>query len=41
MEIDFLAMPSWALVSTNNGDSNNIPPIEPINYTQFLNGDTP
>jgi hypothetical protein len=30
MEIDFLLMPSWALVSTNNGGSNNIPPIEPI-----------
>jgi RNA:NAD 2'-phosphotransferase (TPT1/KptA family) len=30
MEIDFLPMPSWALVSTNNGGSNNISPIEPI-----------
>jgi hypothetical protein len=30
MEIDFLPMPSWVLVSTNNGRSNNIPPIEPI-----------
>jgi hypothetical protein len=30
MEIDFLPMPSWALVSTNNGGSNNIPPIKPI-----------
>jgi hypothetical protein len=30
IEIDFLPMPSWALVSTNNGRSNNIPPIEPI-----------
>jgi hypothetical protein len=30
MEIDFLPMPSWALVSTNNSGSNNIPPIEPI-----------
>jgi hypothetical protein len=30
MEIDFLPMPSWALVSTHNGGSNNIPPIEPI-----------
>jgi hypothetical protein len=30
IEIDFLPMPSWALVSTNNGESNNIPPIEPI-----------
>jgi hypothetical protein len=30
MEIDFLPMPSWVLVSTNNGDSNDIPPIEPI-----------
>jgi hypothetical protein len=30
MEIDFLPLPSWALVSTNNGESNNIPPVEPI-----------
>jgi hypothetical protein len=30
MEIDFLPMPSWALVSTNNGELNNIPPIKPI-----------
>jgi hypothetical protein len=30
MEIDFLPMPSWALVSTTNSRSNNIPPIEPI-----------
>jgi hypothetical protein len=30
MEIDFLPMLSWALVSTNNSGSNNIPPIEPI-----------
>jgi hypothetical protein len=30
MEINFLPMPSWALVSTNNGRSNNILPIEPI-----------
>jgi hypothetical protein len=30
MEIDFLPMPSWALVSTNNGESDNIPPMEPI-----------
>jgi hypothetical protein len=30
MEIYFLPMPSWALVSTNNGGSKNIPPIEPI-----------
>jgi hypothetical protein len=30
MEIDFLPMPSWALVSTNNSGSNNIRPIEPI-----------
>jgi hypothetical protein len=30
MEIDFLPMPSWALVSTNNGKSNNILPMEPI-----------
>jgi hypothetical protein len=30
MEIDFMPMPSWALVSTNNGKSDNIPPMEPI-----------
>jgi hypothetical protein len=30
MDIDFLPMPSWALVSTNNGESDNIPPMEPI-----------
>jgi hypothetical protein len=30
MEIDFLPMLSWALVSTNKGESNNIPPMEPI-----------
>jgi hypothetical protein len=30
MEIDFMPMPSWALVSTNNGESDNIPPMEPI-----------
>jgi hypothetical protein len=30
MEIDFLPMPSWVLVSTNNGKLDNIPPIEPI-----------
>jgi hypothetical protein len=30
MEMDFLPMPSWASVSTNNGESNNIPPMEPI-----------
>jgi hypothetical protein len=30
MKIDFLPMPSWALVSTNNGELNNIAPIEPI-----------
>jgi hypothetical protein len=30
MEIDFLPMPSWALVSTHNSRSNNILPIEPI-----------
>jgi hypothetical protein len=30
MGIDFRGMPSWALVSTNNGESNNIPPMEPI-----------
>jgi hypothetical protein len=29
IEIDFLPMPSWVLVSTNNGRSNNIPPIKP------------
>jgi hypothetical protein len=32
MEIDFLPMPSWVLVSTNNGGSNNILPIEPIKF---------
>jgi hypothetical protein len=30
MEIDFLPMPSWALVSTNKGESNNIAPIQLI-----------
>jgi hypothetical protein len=30
MEIDLMPMPSWALVSTNNGESENIPPLEPI-----------
>jgi hypothetical protein len=30
MEIDFLPIPSWVVVSTNNSRSNNIPPIEPI-----------
>jgi hypothetical protein len=30
MEIDFLPMPSWALVSTNNSRLNNILPIEPM-----------
>jgi hypothetical protein len=30
MEIDLMPMPSWALVSTNNGQSENIPPLEPI-----------
>jgi hypothetical protein len=30
MEIDFLPMLSWALISTNNSGSDNIPPIEPI-----------
>jgi hypothetical protein len=30
MEIDFLPMPSWALVSTKNRRLNNIPPNEPI-----------
>jgi hypothetical protein len=30
MEIDLMRMPSWALVSTNNGELENIPPLEPI-----------
>jgi hypothetical protein len=30
MEIDLMPMPSWAVVSTNNGKSENIPPLEPI-----------
>jgi hypothetical protein len=30
MEIDLMPMPSWALVSTNNGELENIPPLEPI-----------
>jgi hypothetical protein len=30
MEIDLMPMPSWAVVSTNNGESENIPPLEPI-----------
>jgi hypothetical protein len=30
MEIDLMPIPSWALVSTNNGESGNIPPLEPI-----------
>jgi hypothetical protein len=30
MEIDLMPVPSWALVSTNNGESENIPPLEPI-----------
>jgi hypothetical protein len=30
MEIDLMPMPSWALVSTNNGESENIPPLELI-----------
>jgi hypothetical protein len=30
MEIDFMPMPSWVLVSTNTGESDNIPPTEPI-----------
>jgi hypothetical protein len=30
MEIDFLPMPSRVLVSTNNGKSNNILPMQPI-----------
>jgi hypothetical protein len=32
MQIDFLPMPSWALVYTNNSRSNNILPIEPIKH---------
>jgi hypothetical protein len=30
MEIDLIPMPSWAVVSTNNGESENILPLEPI-----------
>jgi hypothetical protein len=30
MEIDLIPMPSWALVSTNNGKSENILPLEPM-----------
>jgi hypothetical protein len=30
MEIDLMPMLSWAVVSTNNGESENIPPLEPI-----------
>jgi hypothetical protein len=30
MEIDLMPMPSWAVVSTNSGNSENIPPLEPI-----------
>jgi hypothetical protein len=30
MEIDLMPMPSWAVVSTNNGESEDIPPLEPI-----------
>jgi hypothetical protein len=30
MEIDLMPMPSWVLVSTNNGEAENIPPLEPI-----------
>jgi hypothetical protein len=30
MGIDLMPMPSWALVSTNKGESENIPPLEPI-----------
>jgi hypothetical protein len=30
IEIDLMPMPSWAVVSTNNGESENIPPLEPI-----------
>jgi hypothetical protein len=30
MEIDLMPMPSWAVVSTNKGESENIPPLEPI-----------
>jgi hypothetical protein len=30
IEIDLMPMPSWALVSTNNGKWEDIPPLEPI-----------
>jgi hypothetical protein len=30
MEIDLMPMPSWIVVSTNSGESENIPPLEPI-----------
>jgi hypothetical protein len=30
MEIDLMPMPSWVVVSTNNGKSENILPLEPI-----------
>jgi hypothetical protein len=30
MEIDLMPMPSWAVVSTNNGELENILPLEPI-----------
>jgi hypothetical protein len=30
MEIDLMPIPSWAVVSTNNGKSENILPLEPI-----------
>jgi hypothetical protein len=30
MESDLMPMTSWVAVSTNNGESENIPPLEPI-----------
>jgi hypothetical protein len=30
MEIDLIPMPSWVVVSTNNGESENLPPLDPI-----------
>jgi hypothetical protein len=30
IEIDLMPMPSWAVVSTNNGESENLLPLEPI-----------
>jgi hypothetical protein len=30
MEFDLMPMLSWAVVSTNKGESENIPPLEPI-----------